>query len=187
MGTTPHELVYVVYPLLLAPTATLPEQLPLIVGAAITPETARWMGGWADALITIEQPREALAQVVDAFREGGGEGKPMYLQVQLSYAETDERARQSAFEQWGTNILQSSVLADLRMPGQMMAAVQHLREEDIQTQVRVSSDLNQHIDWLQQCAEMGFDRMYLHNVNREQRAFIEAFGERVLPALYSGS
>lgn len=165
---------------------TLPEQLPIIVGAAITPETARWMGGWADALITIEQSREALTQVVDAFCEGGGEGKPMYLQVQLSYAETEERARQSAFEQWGTNMLQSSVLSDLRMPGQLMAAVKHLREEDIETQVRVSSDLNRHIDWLQQCAELGFERMYLHNVNQDQRAFIEVFGERVLPALRSG-
>ncbi len=165
---------------------TLPKQVPLIVGAAITPETARWMGGWADALITIEQPRDALRQVVDAFREGGGEGKPMYLQVQLSYASTDQQARQSAFEQWGTNILQSNVLSDLRMPAQMTAAVQYLREEDIETQVRVSSDLNRHIDWLQQCAELGFDRMYLHNVNRDQQAFIEAFGERVLPALRSG-
>jgi G6PDH family F420-dependent oxidoreductase len=78
---------------------TLPEQLPLIVGAAITPESARWMGGWADALITIEQPREALRKVVDAFREGGGEDKPMFLQVQLSSAETDEQAREGAFEQ----------------------------------------------------------------------------------------
>ncbi len=165
---------------------TLPEQLPLIVGAAITPETARWMGGWADALITIEQPREALRKVVDAFREGGGEDKPMFLQVQLSSAETDEQARQGALEQWGTNILQSSVLSDLRMPAQMTAAVQRLREEDIETQVRVSSDLNRHIDWLQQCAELGFKRLYLHNVNREQRTFIEAFGERVLPEFSKG-
>jgi broad specificity phosphatase PhoE len=72
------------------------------------------------------------------------------------------------------------------MPAQMTAAVERLREEDIETQVRVSSDLNRHIDWLQQCAELGFKRLYLHNVNREQRAFIEAFGERVLPAFSKG-
>jgi hypothetical protein len=51
-----------------------------------------------------------------------------------------------------------------------------------ETLVRVSSDLNRHIDWLQQCAELGFERMYL----QDQRAFIEAFGERVLPAFSKG-
>jgi hypothetical protein len=30
---------------------------------------------------------------------------------------------------------------------------------------------------------MGFDEIYLHNVNREQEAFIEAFGTSVLPQL----
>jgi hypothetical protein len=30
---------------------------------------------------------------------------------------------------------------------------------------------------------MGFDHIYVHNVNREQQPFIEAFGEHVLPAL----
>ena len=32
-------------------------------------------------------------------------------------------------------------------------------------------------------AELGFDAIYLHHVGKEQRAFIEAFGEHVLPRL----
>ena len=30
-------------------------------------------------------------------------------------------------------------------------------------------------------AELGFERIYVHHVGKEQRAFIEFFGERVLP------
>ncbi len=30
---------------------------------------------------------------------------------------------------------------------------------------------------------MGFDEIYLHNVGRDQAAFIEAFGKQVLPNL----
>ncbi len=43
-------------------------------------------GGWADGLITISQPLAQLRRVVAAFEDGGGRGKPMYLQAKLSYA-----------------------------------------------------------------------------------------------------
>lgn len=49
-----------------------PDVAPVIIGAAITPETAEWLGGWADGLITTSRPPEQLKKVVDAFRRGGG-------------------------------------------------------------------------------------------------------------------
>src|SRR5829696_5031137 len=39
---------------------TLPANPPSLVGAAVSTETARWCGSWADGLITIQQPREQL-------------------------------------------------------------------------------------------------------------------------------
>lgn len=39
-----------------------------------------------------------MAMSVDAFREGGGEGKPMYLQVKLSYADNERAALDRAME-----------------------------------------------------------------------------------------
>ena len=59
-------------------------------GGALSTETAEWMGGWADGLITIVAEREAMRRIVDAFRRGGGEGKPVYLQAQLAFAKTDD-------------------------------------------------------------------------------------------------
>src|ERR671914_1478573 len=53
---------------------TLPEEPPSLVGAAVSEETARWCGEWADGLVTINQPRETLERVIAAFRDGGGEG-----------------------------------------------------------------------------------------------------------------
>ena len=161
---------------------TRPPAPPLIIGAAITAETARWFGGWADGLITATQPSDKLAAVVEAFREGGGEGKPIYLQVKLSYAATDEEARHGAHHQWAMNILPSPVLADLRMPREFDAVANHIQPHDLDGQVRISSDLERHIEWLHQDLELGFDRLYLHNVNRDQDQFIQTFGERVLPA-----
>ena len=42
---------------------TLPSQPPRLVGAAVSAETARWCGGWADGLVTINQPRATLERV----------------------------------------------------------------------------------------------------------------------------
>jgi coenzyme F420-dependent glucose-6-phosphate dehydrogenase len=160
---------------------TRPSVPPLIIGAAITPATAEWLGSWADGLITISQPYEKLKQVVEAFRRGGGEGKPMYLKVQLSYAENEEIALQGAFDQWRTNIFQSPVLADLRHPQQFEAMAEFVKPEDMYKYVRISAEPKRHIEWLKQDIELGFDELYLHNVNREQQAFIEVFGKQVIP------
>lgn len=160
---------------------TRPATPPMIVGAAITAETAGWVAGWADALVTVVQPREKMRAVVEAFRSAGGAGKPMFLQAQTSYAPSDEEARRGALDQWAQSALASTVLGELREPAQFDEAAKYVRAEDLT--VRMSSDLGRHIAWLQEDLALGFERIYLHNVNRDQERFIAAFGERVLPAL----
>jgi alkanesulfonate monooxygenase SsuD/methylene tetrahydromethanopterin reductase-like flavin-dependent oxidoreductase (luciferase family) len=156
---------------------------PMLIGAAMTPSTAEWAGGWADGLITVNKPREQLKQLVEAFRRGGGAGKPMFLQVHLSYAGSDDEARDQAFDQWRTNILESAVLADLRMPAQFEAAAAFVRPEDLDDHVRISADLDRHVAWLRDDIALGFAGLYLHNVGRNQDAFLDQFGRHVLPRL----
>jgi coenzyme F420-dependent glucose-6-phosphate dehydrogenase len=161
---------------------TRPETPPLIVGAAITAETARWVGGWADGMITIGQPVDAVREVLEAFREGGGEGKPTFLQVQLSWAADEDEARDEAFDQWRTNVFESPVLASLRTPEAFDAAADFVHPDDLDGHILISADTERHVEWLREYADLGFERLYLHNVGRDQAGFIEAFGERVLPA-----
>ncbi len=47
----------------------------------------------------------------------------------------------------------------------------------------VSDDLDRHAAWLAEFVELGFDELFLHHVGQEQRAFQEAFADRVLPQL----
>jgi probable non-F420 flavinoid oxidoreductase len=163
---------------------TRPERPPLIVGAAVSAETARWLGSWADALITVAGgPPERLRRVVEAFREGGGAGKPVLAQAKVAWAESEEEARRSAFEQWRTNLFEGDVLWELRTPRQFEQAAAHVRPEDLDKAVTVSSDLGRHAAALQAYAEVGVDELSIHNVARTQRPFIEAFGRHVLPQL----
>ncbi|MBB6098998.1 putative non-F420 flavinoid oxidoreductase [Deinobacterium chartae] len=160
-----------------------PERPPLIYGAAITPQTARWVASWADGLITVVQTREKLRQVVEAFLEGGGEGKPMSLQVHVAYAPSEQEALEAAHRQWAFGPLPSAVNTELSTPAQFEAACALITPEQVKTAVRISSDLEQHAAWLREDLELGFDRLYLHEVGPAQERFIEAFGRRVLPAL----
>jgi coenzyme F420-dependent glucose-6-phosphate dehydrogenase len=162
---------------------TRPENPPLLIGAAITPETAEWLGSWADGLITITQPRDKLQELINRFRKGGGTGKKLFLKAQHSYAPKQEDALQGAYDQWRNNVFTSNIAAELKTPAQFDALNQVVQVKQIQEHVRVSADFDEHIQWLKSDADMGFDYVYIHNVNREQEAFIQAFGKYVIPAL----
>jgi coenzyme F420-dependent glucose-6-phosphate dehydrogenase len=159
--------------------------LPLY-GAAITATTARWVGSWADGLLTLGGPPEAVRRTLEEFYEGGGAGKPVVLQVALSYARDEALARRGPYEQWRTNVFPSEVLAELWRPDQFEAMARYVRPDDLDAAVRISADLQRHLAWLQQDLALGVSQINLHNVNREQEAFIDGFGQHVLPALRHG-
>ena len=161
---------------------TLPERVPALVGAALSAETARWCGGWADGLLTVHRPPAELRPIVEAFREGGGEGKPVTLQVKVAYAASEDEALAAAHDQWRTNVFDSTLMADLERVEQFEVAATHVRPEDVRASVLVSSDLGWHTARLHEALELA-DDLYLHHVPREQDAFLDAFGERVLPEL----
>jgi coenzyme F420-dependent glucose-6-phosphate dehydrogenase len=158
-----------------------PETRPLLIGAAISAETARWVGEWADGMVTVAGPRDSMREVVDAFRTTGG-GKPMFLQVPLSFARSDEEALAAALDQWRQVAVDQDELADLASPEAFDRRSANAQPEDIVTKVRVSSDVERQIAWLHEDAAMGFDRLYVHNVARDhQERFIDAWAEHVLP------
>ena len=162
---------------------TLPPSPPRLLGAAVSAETAAWVGRWADGLITVAQPHDALRRVLDAFREGGGEAKPTALQVHVSWAPGEEEALRIAYDQWRTNVFGPPLTWDLATVEQFDQAARHVRPEDMHDAVLVSADFGRHAAWLRELADLGFDEIYLHHVGRAQRGFVDAFGAEVLPQL----
>ncbi len=156
---------------------------PLIVGAALSEPTAQWMGEWADGLITVAAERETMTGIIDAFRRGGGEGKPIFLQAQHAWAPDDETAAREAWEQWRTVSFDSGVLAELRTPQHFRDAARYVRPEDLQGQIRISADPARHTAWIREYIDLGFEEINVHNVTTHQDGFIDLFGEHVLPEL----
>jgi probable non-F420 flavinoid oxidoreductase len=164
---------------------TLSSTPPLLFGAAVSEETARVAGGWADGLITVNQPADVLKRVIDAFREGGGEGKPVSVQVHLSWAEDEDTALAIAHDQWRTSALGPELAWNLELPAQFDEATRFARPDDIRGPVLVSADPSRHAAWLIELSELGADALYLHHVGKEQEVFIDMFGEKVLPEVTS--
>lgn len=160
---------------------TRPEIKPLLLGAAVTKETAAWLGTWADGMITVNKPYPDLRETVEAFRKNGGKNKPVYLKVQLSYDDTEEAALEGAHDQWRTNIFSGTVLGELWKVEQFDALGKHIQPNEITSMIRISPDPDLHVKWIQQDMELGFERIILHNVNRKQEKFIRDFGDKVLP------
>ena len=160
-----------------------PAEPPPLVGAAVSEATARIVGGWADGLITVNQPADRLRRVLAAFRDGGGEGKPAFLQVHVSYAETEDEALAIAHDQWRTNVFSSDLAWNLELPEQFDAAAVHVRPEDVRTAVLVSADPARYSADLRALADLGFDGLYLHHVGQSQDRFIDTFAAKVLPEL----
>ena len=160
---------------------TLPDEPPALFGAALSEETARWCGGWADGLITVHQPPDRLRPIIEAFREGGGGDKPVHVQVKVAWAADEDEALQGAYEQWRTNVFDSGLMADLERVEQFEAAAAHVRPEDVRASVCISADPEQHVAWLRETVEAGASDLFVHQVPRPQRDFLDTFGESVLP------
>lgn len=161
---------------------SLPEPAPQLVGPAVSVKTAGAVAAWADGLITVNQPHEHLRRMIDAYRDAGGRG-PLRLQVHLSWAPTEDEAVAVAHDQWRSNVYPPPASWDLESVELFDAVSAHVPPEAVRATVLISSDAAQHAAWLNEYVDLGFDELYLHHVGQEQKAFIDEFGERVLPQL----
>ncbi|WP_108250093.1 TIGR03885 family FMN-dependent LLM class oxidoreductase [Planctomonas deserti] len=161
---------------------SLPPTPPPLIAPSVSPETAAWSAEWADGAATINQPVEDLRAWADAYRSAGGRG-PLILQVHLSYAETDDEALDIAYDQWRSNVVGPPLAWDIDSVEGFDTAGTHVRPEDMHSSVIISSDPGEHVRRLEEFIELGFDRIYLHHVGKQQDRFLDTFGEHVLPRL----
>jgi coenzyme F420-dependent glucose-6-phosphate dehydrogenase len=162
---------------------SLPDRIPAMFGAALTPQTATALGRLADGLLTVRKPVEELRNVVESFRASGGRDKPLALQLQIAWGPAKDDARRSAWDQWRCAALSAKELADTRQPSEFDRLTQKVSLDamnDCMVLIDRGEDL---IAEIQRCAGCGFDEIYIHNVSRDQESFIKFMGTEVLPAL----
>lgn len=156
---------------------TLPKTPPALLGAALSAETAALHGTWADGLLITASDPAAAGKLIQAFRENGGAGKPVYFKFQLSYARDLTVAQEGAYEQWRNNILPQHLLASLQHVSDFDTAGEDVTREEVNQRLPISDDPLFFKTKIQAFQEAGCDHIILHNVNRRQEDFIEDFGK----------
>lgn len=167
---------------------TMPEVAPEILVATAGPVTAKRAGRFTDGLITVGAPIEKIAGLFAKFDEGAREGgknpsaMPKILQLHLSWAPTYEQALANAMHEWPNGGMKFPK-ADIRSPFELEQMAKMVRPEDFEGRLVISEDPDVHRKHIQSFVDLGFDRIYLHNVGRNQREWIDVFARDVLPAL----
>jgi probable non-F420 flavinoid oxidoreductase len=165
---------------------SLPEEPPALLGAATTPETAGWLAGWTDGLITVNQPLESLREVLDTYREGSGDRAKVAVQAHLSWADDEDEALAVAHDQWRNMVFGGDISWNLETPEQFDLVGDPVSTDQVREAVIVGSDLGHHAEALRAIVELGVDELYLHHVSKDekvQQRFIERFASDVLPSL----
>lgn len=162
-----------------------PEDPIPLYATCITVESARRAAAWADGLITLNQPGRVQDQVLAAYRDSGGRG-PGILQIHLSWAESETDAEQIAYDQWRSNVFGPPLDQDLTTPAHFDSAAEETSLETVLGAVWTSSSLTAHAEWIAEAAEH-FDQVYLHHVGQDQRPWLDAAGEHLLPQLKGNS
>ena len=167
---------------------TMPPVAPEILVATAGPVTAKRTGKFADGIITVGAPLEKISMLFGKFAEGARESgrdpetMPKVLQVHMSWAPTDEEALANAMSEWPNGGMKFPK-ADIRSPHDFAQIAKLVRPEDFEGRMVISSDPDKHREAIQRYVDLGFDRVYLHNVGRNQREWIEVFGREVLPKI----
>jgi G6PDH family F420-dependent oxidoreductase len=164
---------------------TLSDPPPIYV-ATSGPVNAEKTGATCDGIITVGAADEKIKMLLGRFEKGArGAGKDpaqmaRILQLHVSWADSDEAALDQAVKEWpngGMNFPKQ----DIRNPEDFAAMANLVRPENFKGRVLSSADLNVHLQQIQHYADLGFTEIYVHNVGRNQEAFIEAYGREVIP------
>ncbi|MFC8720242.1 LLM class F420-dependent oxidoreductase [Kitasatospora sp. NPDC057198] len=158
----------------------LPEQPPPIGVAVSGPVSCATAGRLADLVIAVQPERELLT----AFAEAGGAGKPSVGQVPVCFDRDRDAAVERAHAQFRWFGGGWKVNADLPGTAGFAAASQYVRPEDVAASIPCGDRVEDFLDAVRPYAEAGFDELALIQVGGDsQPAFTDWAEKELLPAL----
>jgi G6PDH family F420-dependent oxidoreductase len=158
---------------------TRPAAPPPIVVSGLGPLSAELAGRIGDGYMNVRPE----AELVEAFRRAGGDGKPCYGKLNVCVAADEAQARRIAYETWPTTGLRGEMGQQLATPEHYEQATAPVREEDVARGTLCSADPEQHLAALNRFREAGFDHVYVHQFGRDQERLIALYEKDILPQL----
>ena len=161
---------------------TLPDQPPPIYLSGFGPKATSLAARIADGYINTAPDADLLAQ----FKEQSG-GKPAQAGVKVSFASTEDEGVDIAHRLWANAGLPGELAQVLPSPKHFEQASQLVTREMTAESVVCGPDLERHVDAFAPYVDAGYDEVYVANMGPHYGPMIRAYGDKVLPALRSGT
>jgi coenzyme F420-dependent glucose-6-phosphate dehydrogenase len=161
---------------------TLPETLPPIAVAASMPKAAELAGRSGDALISTAPEKE----LVQSFREAGGEGKPVYGQLTVCYGSDEEESKNEALEWWPNTSVPGELGVELAEPQQFEQVAELITADQVAEKVVCGPETRPILEKVGAFVDAGFDHVFIHQVGPRQEEFLKFSGKELLPAIDRG-
>lgn len=158
---------------------TVPETPPKVMVAASGTRSAELAGEIGDGFIATAPE----AELLEAFRGAGGEGKPTYGQVTVCWGEDEAAARRLVKEIWPTAGVPGDLSTELPLPRHFEQVSELVTEEMLAEQIACGPDPQRHLEAIRPYLDAGYDNVYIHQIGPDQAGFLRFYRDRILPEL----
>jgi coenzyme F420-dependent glucose-6-phosphate dehydrogenase len=158
---------------------TLPDDPVAIAVAAAKPHAAELAGRLADAFINTSPDEE----IIRAFDEAGGKGKPRYGQITMCWAASEEEGAKTACEIWPNAALGGDLGYELPRPEHFEQATEDVTPEDIAETIPCGPDPERYVEDIRAYEQAGYTHIYFHQIGYDQEGFFRFWGEELQPKL----
>jgi len=163
---------------------TLPkEPIPIYV-SAFGPKAADVAGRIGDGFITTTPDKE----MIRAFRESGGEGKPIQAGYKVCWGTDDEASIDVAHRLWANSGVPGELSQVLPSPRHFEQASSLVTRDSTRDSIAYGADIDRHVDAFRPYADAGVDVIHISQMGGREHetnyaGFFEFYGSQVLPRL----
>jgi G6PDH family F420-dependent oxidoreductase len=163
---------------------TRPDRPVPVYVSGFGPQAAQLAGRIGDGFVTTSPDEE----MIGAFRDAGGEGKPVQAGYKVCYGPDEDVCVETAHRIWGNSGLPGELSQVLPSPKHFEQASQLVTKESTRDSVACGPDVEAHVEAFRPFAEAGIDVVHISQIGGREsdtsaEAFFDFYRDKVLPRL----
>jgi G6PDH family F420-dependent oxidoreductase len=156
---------------------SLPKQPPSIIISGFGPKSAQLAGEIGDGFYNTAPE----AQLVQAFNQAGGKGKPVYGQTKIALYNTEAEGQQIAYTYWPHSAASGQTDQELRVPQHFEQLGKSFTPETVGKNYICVADPQKHIEQIDSFAKAGFTHVSIGQIGPDQERFFRFYEENIIP------
>ena len=160
---------------------TRPEQPVPVYVSGFGPAAVKLAGRIGDGYVGMSPE----ADLVDLYRESGGQGKVVQGGYKVCWGCDRDEAVKTAHARWANEALPGELAQVLPQPRHFEQASTLVTPDMVGDMVVCGDDTDAHVEQLQKFVDAGYDEIYINQIGPDQRGFFDFYAERILPKFRS--